>query len=283
MKTRLITFALLGATLLCSADFALAQSWTKHEIQFFAHRGSRFEFDENTLDAFRQSYAAGVRGFETDFRLNKDGNIILNHDASLYRTCGVDVQVEELTDAQCRKVRTLEGHQLTFAEDLLEFFADKEGLYVEFEIKTSKEMYTQAKLDELCDKAYKLVMSHRHPSSQYFFTSFDKRALTTMQRLHPDAPLIILINKPCSTEVLMEAYDMGIMRVGCRIEGTTRKAVDLGHKLGMFISLWPGQCKEDFMLGVSLGADALCCDCFVEVSSWAKEAMPFVKLKGVAR
>lgn len=274
--------AAIAASLFCFAEVAQAQLDPNHTIQFFAHRGSRFEFDENTMDAFRKSYDAGARGFETDVRFTKDGSLILSHDESLYRTTGVDKQTEDLTDAELKKIRTKGGHPLAFCQELVDFLEDKEGMYVEFEIKTVKELYTQAMLDELCDKLYKMAMAKKPASSEYLFTSFDKRALKTMQRLHPDAILMMLKDKPCSPDVLMEAYGMGIMRVGCRMDGTTRATIKLGHKLGMIVSLWPGSTKEDFFLGAALGSDAMCCDRFIEVAKFAREKLPFIKLKGVA-
>ncbi|MGN0007693.1 MAG: glycerophosphodiester phosphodiesterase [Alistipes sp.] len=283
-RTFVLKIALCAVAALGVSEFAMAQLDKKHVIQFFAHRGSRFEYpdNENTMYAFRESYKDGARGFETDVRMTKDGDLILSHDESLYRTCGVDVQTEDLTTKECKKILTKGGQPLALCQEFVDFLADKEGMYVEFEIKTVKDLYTQAMLDVLCDKLYKMAMAKKPASSEYLFTSFDKRALSTMKRLHPDAILMMLKDKPCTPEVLMEAYDMGIKRVGCRMDGTTRKTIKLGHKLGMIVSLWPGSTKEDFFLGAALGSDAMCCDRFREVSRWAKENLPFIKLKGVA-
>ena len=283
-RTFVLKIALCAVAVLGVSEFAMAQLDKKHVIQFFAHRGSRFEYpdNENTMYAFRESYKDGARGFETDVRMTKDGDLILSHDESLYRTCGVDVQTEDLTTKECKKILTKGGQPLALCQEFVDFLADKEGMYVEFEIKTVKGLYTQAMLDVLCDKLYKMAMAKKPASSEYLFTSFDKRALSTMKRLHPDAILMMLKDKPCSPEVLMEAYDMGIKRVGCRMDGTTRKTIKLGHKLGMIVSLWPGSTKEDFFLGAALGSDAMCCDRFSEVSRWAKENLPFIKLKGAA-
>ncbi len=279
LKIALCAVAAMGVS-----EFAVAQLNKNHVIQFFAHRGSRFEYpdNENTMYAFQESYKDGARGYETDVRMTKDGDLILSHDESLYRTCGVDVQTEDLTTKECKKIRTKGGQPLAMCQELVDFLADKEGMYVEFEIKTVKSLYTQAMLDYLCDKLYTMAMEKKPASSEYLFTSFDKRALSTMKRLHPDAILMLLKDKPCSPEILMEAYDMGIKRVGCRMDGTTRKTIKLGHKLGMIVSLWPGSTKEDFFLGAALGSDAMCCDRFREVSAWAKENLPFIKIKGVA-
>ena len=50
-------------------------------------------------------------------------------------------------------------------------------------------------------------------------------------------------------------------------------------KAGLFVSLWPGQSIDDFILGVALGADALCCDRAVEVKEFFDEHMPWVEAR----
>ncbi len=283
MKNLFSKLILCIVALACTTDFAYAQLEKDHVIQFFAHRGSRFEYpdNENTMLAFRSSYERGARGFETDVRMTGDGDLILSHDESLYRTCGVDLQTEDLTTKECLKIKTKGGEPLALCQELADFLADKPDMYVEWEIKTIPELYTEAKLEELCNKLWNMTMTQKPESSLYLFTSFDKRALKVMRRLHPEAEMMLLKNKPCSPEILMEAYEMGIMRVGCRMDGTTRKTIKLGHKLGMIVSLWPGNTKEDFFVGAALGCDAMCCDRFFEVGEWAKENLPFIKLKGI--
>ena len=278
---RFFMFAAFAAALF-SADFATAQSKVEDypTVQFFAHRGSRFEYDENTMLAFREAYARGARGFETDVRMTGSGDLILSHDESLYRTCGVDKQTEDLTTEECLKIKTKSGNDLALCQELADFLADKPNMYVEWEIKTIPELYTEAKLEELCEKLWNMTMPQKPASSLYLFTSFDKRALKIMKRLHPEAEMMLLKSKPASPEILMEAYNMGIMRVGCKMDGTHRSTIRLGHKLGMIVSLWPGNNKEDFFLGAALGCDAMCCDRFFEVAEWAEKNLPFVKIKG---
>ena len=73
---RALKLLTIVCALLCALDLS-AQSQT---VQFFAHRASRFEFDENTLPAFKACYDKGIRGFETDIRMAKDGQLVVNHD-----------------------------------------------------------------------------------------------------------------------------------------------------------------------------------------------------------
>ena len=74
------------ALALTGAAEALAQ---EQVIQLFAHRGSRFEYDENTLPAFKASYDAGLRGFETDIRMTRDGAVLDN------QTTGEEIHISE--------------------------------------------------------------------------------------------------------------------------------------------------------------------------------------------
>ena len=280
MKTRIL-YKILGLLLTISPMTELgAQNAGNRTFQFLAHRGSRFEFDENTMEAFRRSYDAGARGFEIDVRMTGDGDLILSHDESLYRTCGVDVQTEDLTTEECRRLRTRQGNPLAFCDEFCDFLSDKEDMYVEFEIKTVDWLYTQAMLDDLIDKLYHMAMAHKPASSCYVFSSFDKRALTTMKARHPDAELMLLKTQPCSASVVMKARRMGIHRIACKMDGSTRAAVDFAHDIGMSVSLWPVASRHDLLLGIALGSDCLCCDAVIDVAGWCQSYLPFIQTKG---
>ena len=126
---RLIALAAcMAATLDASAQ--------EQEIRLFSHRGGRMEHDENTLSAFQASYDAGYRGFETDIRMTRDGALVITHDSSLERTTDGTGTVEEKTEAEIRQLATKQGNKMMFLDELLEFLKGKEGLYVEFEMKT---------------------------------------------------------------------------------------------------------------------------------------------------
>ena len=131
----------------------------------------------------------------------------------------------------------------------------------------------------VCVKVYNTVMAKKPANSLYLFTSSDKRALKMMRLLHPDVDLLLIISKPICEETILEAIDMGIKRLGCRIEGTSKAMVDLAHKAGLYVSLWPGQSPEEFMRGAYLGADALNSDRAVEVKNWLDKNAPWIKYK----
>lgn len=261
--------------------FSSAASYAQEQtVQFFAHRASRFEFDENTLPAFKACYKAGLRGYETDIRMSKDGDLVVNHDETFARLTGCDGKVESMTSADIRKLTTYQGNKVLFLEELMKFLNGKDGLYVEFEMKTTpSSSYPEERLREYCDKLYKAVMPGKPAGSTYLFTSSNKDALNMMRNLHPDADLLIIFSKPVNDETIAAAEAMSIKRIGCNMNGTTRSAVKKAKEAGLYVSLWPSRSQEDFMLGVYLGAEFLCCDRAVEVKKFLDEKATWVKYK----
>ena len=150
-KIRMIALAAcMAATLDAAAQ--------EQEIRLFSHRGGRMEHDENTLSAFQASYDAGYRGFETDIRMTRDGALVITHDSSLERTTDGTGTVEEKTEAEIRQLATKQGNKMMFLDELLEFLEGKEGLYVEFEMKTHPAaLYPEERLARYCDELYRMV------------------------------------------------------------------------------------------------------------------------------
>ena len=250
------------------------------EIRLFSHRGGRMEHDENTLSAFQASYDAGYRGFETDIRMTKDGALVITHDSSLERTTNGSGTVEEKTEAEIRALETKQGNKMLFLDELLDFLKGKEGLYVEFELKTKPvELYPEARLYEYCDKLYDAVMAVKPADATFVFTSGDYRGLRYLQAKHPGIDLLLITSKPCNDETIDLCKAMGITRMGATMDGTSRKAVKKAHKEGLIVSLWPGQSVEDFMLGAYLGCDYMCSDVPITVKNYLAEKAPWIKVK----
>lgn len=263
--------------LVASVSGVLAQD---QEIRVFSHRGGRMEHDENTMQAFQASYDAGYRGFETDFRMTKDGELIVTHDSSLERTTDGSGLIEDKTFAEVRKLSTKQGNKLITLDELLDFLRDKKGLYVEFEMKTLPEnLYPADRLAEYCDKLYAAVTAAQPDDALFVFTSADTRALRYMQQHHPDAQLLLITSKPCCDETIALCKAMDIPRLGARMDGTSREAVRNAHNQGLTVSLWPGQSNADFMLGAYLGADYLCTDVPVSLKKWIETNAPYLKVK----
>lgn len=67
-----------------------------------AHRGGAAEAPENTLAAFSYSLALGIRWFELDVQVSKDGALVVIHDNSVDRTTNGTGEVGALTLEELR-------------------------------------------------------------------------------------------------------------------------------------------------------------------------------------
>lgn len=90
---------------------------------YYAHRGLHGNgVPENSMEAFRLALEGGY-GIELDVHLMADGNLAVIHDASLKRTAGADVKIEDLT------VEDLENYRLEGTEEKIPTFRQVLDLY----------------------------------------------------------------------------------------------------------------------------------------------------------
>lgn len=239
-----------------------------------AHRGGAFEFEENTLEAFRSSYERGIRGFETDIRMTRDGVLVILHDDDLTRTHVAEGAVETMTAEELRPTVSKGGQKFLFLDEFLDFFADRPGCYIELEMKTSnKQRYPDERIEEFCRKLHAAAESRRPSGSTYVFSSFDERPLRAIHAIDAKAPISLIAGKPCSAEFIAKAGEVGADRIACQLKGTSRAAVEEAHKAGLLVNVWPGRAVEDYYLALGVGADVHCTDIPTKVQA-AAEKLP---------
>lgn len=269
-------FCLVLSVFLIGMSLSYAQNT---EVKLFGHRGGAYEYDENTMEAFQKTYDQGLRGYEIDIRKTKDNHLVLFHDANLKRIVGQEGAIEELTLEEVRGLRTKKGNAIPTVDEVLAFFSDKPGVYIEFEMKTTNPMYDDKTVEQYCDQLYKKVYEAVPANSEYLLTSFDKRPLRYLKTNYPSVDLLFIKSEGISQNLLDEAKELGVDRIGCNLDGTTRAMVKEAKKQGFKVSLWPGRSVDDFLLGLNLGSDYLCSDVPMEVTHWVQENAPWITLK----
>ena len=145
----------------------------------FAHRGYHDSADgipENSLAAFRRAVEHGF-GAELDVHLSRDGRLVVMHDESLKRTCGVDRSISELTADELSAYR-LEGtdEKIPFLEEVLPLFEGRTPLVVE--VKPVHKNHAA-----LCEATCAMLDNF---SADYCMESFDPRAVLWLRKNRPD-------------------------------------------------------------------------------------------------
>ena len=259
---RLLTIT--AVALICAATLSA-------QPRMLAHRGGKLEQEENTLAAFKATYAAGCHGFETDIHITADGKYVIMHDGLLDRTTTGTGRVEQLSSAYIRSITTKGGEPVPFLEDLLDFFKDCEDLYVEFEMKTNQEYYPEELLHKYCEDIYAMVTAAQPKDAEFVFTSFDPRPLLYLRAHHPDAELMYITGKPCSHETVDLCKALGIKRLAATVNASSRESVKYAHQNGLLVSLWPGEKCSDTHLAYLMGSDFLCTDIPLETMQYIKD------------
>lgn len=183
MKSFLIICIILGS-LLALWLFLIAPRMQRPKALFqlkkwkFAHRGlHNIEkgIPENSLLAFQ---LARDRGFamELDVHLSRDGKLVVEHDDSLRRTCGVNAIIEESNWESLRSLH-LEGtnERLPLLEEVFRLIDGKVPLLIEVKVFRGNQ-------DRLCRTLWQQL---QHYDGLYCVEAFDPRALLWFRRHAP--------------------------------------------------------------------------------------------------
>ena len=152
-------------------------AWPKLKQFRYAHRGyhDKPTVPENSMAAFRAAVARGW-GAELDVHLMKDGNLAVIHDASLLRTAGAEVKIEDLTKADLANYTLEESlEHIPLLEHVLAVFEGKAPLIIELKPENGNHA-------ALCKAAAALL--DRYPGD-YCIESFDPRAVAWFARHRP--------------------------------------------------------------------------------------------------
>ena len=153
----------------------------------YAHRGLHdAEIPENSLKAFQKATEAGY-GIELDVQLSRDGVVVVFHDSTLTRMCGVDKRVADCTMEELRSYRLLDTEECipTFSE-VLSLVGGRVPLLVELKGESASAT--------LCAPVRELLSSYDGP---YCIESFNPYLLFSMRREMPDAYLGLLYTNVC--------------------------------------------------------------------------------------
>ena len=144
----------------------------------FAHRGLHTPdkaVPENSLAAFRRAVENGY-GMELDIQLSKDGEVVVFHDDTLNRVCGVDGRVDAYTLQELKEMR------LCGSEERIPLFTEVLAA-VDGKAPLIVELKSGPRNRELCEKALALLRGY---TGDFCIESFDPRIVRWFYKNAPD-------------------------------------------------------------------------------------------------
>lgn len=144
----------------------------------FAHRGLHAKdktVPENSLEAFRLAVEAGY-GIELDIRFTKDKQLVVFHDDTLLRMCGIDKPVDAFTYKELQELRLLDTTQkIPLFSEVLSLVAGQTPLLVELKSGPENEL--------LCTHAYDMLKAYTGP---YCIESFHPMIVRWFKKHAPE-------------------------------------------------------------------------------------------------
>lgn len=161
----------------------------KYKEVKFAHRGLHDDTRaENSMSAFRAAKEAGF-GIELDVRLSKDGELVVFHDPTLKRVCGIEGKVIEHTASE------LAEFKLSGTEDGIPTFREVLDL-IDGAVPLLVEIKMEGDEKGIAEKLAEVIKDYR---GDYIVESFNPLALRKIKQLLPAVPRGIL-SMPYSKE-----------------------------------------------------------------------------------
>lgn len=143
-----------------------------------AHRGLHTKdksVPENSMAAFRAAIEAGY-GIEMDIQFSKDRQIVVFHDDTLKRVCGVDGRVDDYTYEE------LQAFSLCGTEERIPLFSDYLKL-VDGRVPLLIELKHNCDDTRLCEGAYELLKDYK---GVYCIESFSPFIVGWFKKHHPE-------------------------------------------------------------------------------------------------
>lgn len=159
--------------------------------KFVAHRGVSAMAPENTIKAFKLAAKGGFVSIETDVRRTKDNKLVLMHDDSLKRMCGVDRPVSDFTLDELSQIPVTAGkggeERIPLLTDYLHICKDS-GMIPMIELKDNWNVEEPLPDDYLLDVIRQTadIMGKK----QVIFVSFNLKSLLGMKRLLAEDPIL---------------------------------------------------------------------------------------------
>ncbi|MGS0971697.1 MAG: glycerophosphodiester phosphodiesterase family protein [Candidatus Izemoplasmataceae bacterium] len=224
----------------------IKNDWLKEE--YFAHRGYhtlKEKIPENSLLAFQRAIDYGY-AIECDIRLTKDHQVVVFHDANLYRMCGVDQMIEHSLFDEINEYCLLDSNEkIPLLNDLLKLVSGKVPLLIE--LKTNRNAKTISRALEKEMKDY---------TGLYAIQSFDPSVILWYKRNQPTVlrgQIAQLDNEKKNRWLIRYMADRMILNIitkphfiNYKISDMPLKILDVLHKKGIPILAYTAKSQEDF-------------------------------------
>jgi glycerophosphoryl diester phosphodiesterase len=229
----------------------------KIKVQIHGHRGSRGDFPENTLYAFKHAIENNIDFIELDLQITKDDEIIIYHDKNINtKICnGVSKPIKslllkEIKEYDCGSKKnikfpsqqTIPGEKIpTFIEliNLLQTDYKHKKILMNIEIKTEKSLDADNEVYHFSSTLVKLLYKY-NITNDVIIQSFDIRALKYIKEIDSTIKTSYLIEDelPNIDTLINTSKNLGVKIISPDYKLIDKKIVKKLHENGFEVLPW---------------------------------------------
>lgn len=226
-----------------------------------AHRGGRYEYQDNGAGGFRWCLEKGIRGFETDLRFTKDHQLVIMHDRKVDRTTDGTGIVEEMTLDEIKALNLRNsGEKVPSFKDVCDALGGRDDIFVELEMKARPgDFYTPEVMEQYCRAVHDEAARYLKPGT-YAFTCFNTNVLWTMRRVDPDAPLALIMESEIKDEHWRQARDLRCATIAPTLKETPESSFRRARDEGYMTCTWMVHDAEEWREARAKGATRITTD-----------------------
>lgn len=225
----------------------------------YGHRGAKGEAPENTLPGFVHAHRHGIRHFELDLVLSKDGKPVLVHDLSVDRTTSQKGSISQYTAAELAAMDARSNTSswpkptgIPALEDLLDQFDDIEHL--QLEVKKD----TRQRLNILSNRLTE-VIQRRNLYQTVAITSSDTWFLKQIRRRNTNIRIGLVAERKFPRPLSM-ANRLGCDYLCINWKLCSKMLVEQAHRRGIHVSTWTVNRIHDMLQLEAMGVDSIITD-----------------------
>ena len=225
----------------------------------YGHRGAKGEAPENTVAGFLHAYRHGIRHFEMDLQLSRDGEPVIIHDLTVDRTTRQTGKVASFTAKQMAAMDARRNgppwpHQtgIPLLRDMLQACPDFRHL--QLEVKTDG----RQRLNVLCNRLVELVQRN-HWYERVTITSSDTWFLQQVKRRDRNISVGLVVEKRFPNPVA-QALRLKCDYLCLSWKLCNRSLVEHAHQQGLLVSVWTVNRIHDMVTLENAGVDSVISD-----------------------
>lgn len=209
------------------------------------HRGASAFFPENTIKSIQAAIECGATAVELDVRSTLDGHLVLSHDPTLERTCGLSKQISEIRLSEVQSLRA-GGERIPTLEEAVGAVAGRLNLDLDIKLAGFEEQIVN------------IVREYDHFGNT-LFTSFFPQVVYRVNQIAPEAKKG-LITMGTTEEAVLICSEVGASTIVPFCGDLDDKLLKMAKSSGLSIIPWTVNEPEEARRLIEKGVDGIITD-----------------------